>query len=73
MALRSGLPGPLPRTVAITGTNGKSTTTTFCHQLLSAAGVPSWAGGNLGTPLSELAATALTRGSLGERLGMHLR
>lgn len=45
--------------VAITGTNGKSTTTWFTAQLLDMAGLPSFRGGNLGTPPSELAAALL--------------
>jgi UDP-N-acetylmuramoylalanine--D-glutamate ligase len=47
--------------VAITGTNGKSTTTWFTAQLLDMAGLPSFRGGNLGTPPTELA-TALLLG-----------
>lgn len=39
--------------VAITGTNGKSTTTTLCGAMLGANGRPTFVGGNLGTPLSE--------------------
>jgi len=39
--------------VAITGTNGKSTVTAFVGQLFEAAGWKVFAGGNLGTPLSE--------------------
>ncbi len=39
--------------VAITGTNGKSTTTALIAHLLTAAGQRTFAGGNLGTPLSE--------------------
>ncbi len=42
------------RVVAITGSNGKSTTTTLAAHLLAAGGVDVWAGGNLGVPLSEL-------------------
>lgn len=41
--------------VAITGTNGKSTTTHFVGQLARAAGYRPFVGGNLGTPLSEAA------------------
>ncbi len=41
--------------VAITGTNGKSTTTSFTGQLLSACGFRPFVGGNLGTPLCEAA------------------
>lgn len=39
--------------VAITGTNGKSTTTALVAHLLEAAGKRVFAGGNLGTPLAE--------------------
>lgn len=42
--------------IAITGTNGKSTVTEFTAQLLRAAGLDTFAGGNLGTPLSAAAA-----------------
>jgi UDP-N-acetylmuramoylalanine--D-glutamate ligase len=41
--------------LAITGTNGKSSTTEFTAQLLRAAGRTVFAGGNLGRPLAELA------------------
>jgi UDP-N-acetylmuramoylalanine--D-glutamate ligase len=37
--------------LAVTGTNGKSTTTDLLAHLLKAAGIPSVACGNLGTPL----------------------
>jgi len=39
--------------VAITGTNGKSTTTTMVGALLQAAGAQPFVGGNLGQPLSD--------------------
>ncbi len=39
--------------MAITGTNGKSTTTTLTGKLLEAAGWDTFVGGNLGTPLIE--------------------
>jgi UDP-N-acetylmuramoylalanine--D-glutamate ligase len=39
--------------VAITGTNGKSTTTTLIAHVLNHAGKRAFAGGNLGTPLCE--------------------
>lgn len=39
--------------VAISGTNGKSTTTWFTGQLMRAAGFRPFVGGNLGTPLCE--------------------
>ena len=41
--------------VAITGTNGKTTTTALVHHLLQALGHVSVAAGNIGTPLSEVA------------------
>lgn len=40
---------PEGRFVAVSGTNGKSTTTTLLAHLLGAAGFPTAAGGNLGT------------------------
>lgn len=40
--------------IGITGTNGKSTTTTLLDHLLRSAGWNSQAGGNLGTPALEL-------------------
>lgn len=46
--------------VAITGTNGKSTTTTLIAHLLAAAGLPCAAGGNLGTPALDLPALPFT-------------
>ena len=39
--------------VAITGTNGKSTTTSLCGALLGRLGRPVFVGGNLGIPLSD--------------------
>ncbi len=44
------LPQPI---VGITGTNGKSTTTALCGAMLQAAGLSTFVGGNLGTPLCE--------------------
>ena len=46
------LPGAI--LVGVTGTNGKSTTTALCAHLLAESGKKVFAGGNLGTPLSEL-------------------
>jgi UDP-N-acetylmuramoylalanine--D-glutamate ligase len=42
------------RIVAITGSNGKTTTTTLIGEFLKNAGVPSQVGGNIGTPLISL-------------------
>lgn len=39
--------------IAITGTNGKTTTTTLIHHFLLESGVKSWMGGNIGNPLTE--------------------
>ncbi|MCA9670161.1 MAG: UDP-N-acetylmuramoyl-L-alanine--D-glutamate ligase [Myxococcales bacterium] len=39
--------------VAITGTNGKSTTTTLVGAMLDESGLPTFVGGNLGTPLAD--------------------
>jgi UDP-N-acetylmuramoylalanine--D-glutamate ligase len=46
------LPGPI---VAITGSNGKTTTTTLTGEILIAAGLPALVGGNIGTPAISLA------------------
>jgi UDP-N-acetylmuramoylalanine--D-glutamate ligase len=43
--------------IAITGTNGKSTTTTLVGDMMRAAGRPTFVGGNLGEPLADAAAT----------------
>lgn len=40
------------RVIAITGTKGKSTTTTLTGRMLQAAGLPAVVGGNIGTALS---------------------
>jgi UDP-N-acetylmuramoylalanine--D-glutamate ligase len=42
------------RLVAITGTNGKTTTTTLVGELLKGAGLDARVGGNIGTPLTSL-------------------
>ncbi|PIA53652.1 hypothetical protein AQUCO_00900315v1 [Aquilegia coerulea] len=39
--------------LAVTGTNGKSTVTTFAGQMLCQLGIKAFVGGNLGNPLSE--------------------
>ena len=43
--------------VAVTGTNGKSTTTTLAGDMLRATGRPTFVGGNLGEPLAEAVGT----------------
>src|SRR5215472_17204071 len=47
--------------VAITGTNGKSTTTALTAHLLACAGRDTQVGGNLGTPILALAPPAVDR------------
>ena len=42
---------PPHKVVAITGTNGKSTTTALIHHIVEAAGVPAMLGGNIGLPV----------------------
>ena len=49
------LPGPL---IAITGSNGKTTTTTLTGEIMAAAGFPTLVGGNIGTPAISLAERA---------------
>lgn len=46
------------RLVAVTGTNGKTTTTTLVGELLRGAGLPTQVGGNIGTPLVSLVETS---------------
>jgi UDP-N-acetylmuramoylalanine--D-glutamate ligase len=43
--------------IAITGTNGKSTTTTLIGEMMRATGRPTFVGGNLGEPLAEAVGT----------------
>ena len=47
------------RVLAVTGTNGKSTTTDLAAHLLRTAGLPSAACGNLGTPVIEAVASGV--------------
>ncbi|MGA7928896.1 MAG: UDP-N-acetylmuramoyl-L-alanine--D-glutamate ligase [Candidatus Sulfotelmatobacter sp.] len=49
------LPGPI---VAITGSNGKTTTTTLTGEILAAGGWSTLVGGNIGTPAISLAERA---------------
>jgi UDP-N-acetylmuramoylalanine--D-glutamate ligase len=49
------LPGPI---VAITGSNGKTTTTTLTGEILTTGGLPTLVGGNIGTPAISLAERA---------------
>jgi UDP-N-acetylmuramoylalanine--D-glutamate ligase len=49
------LPGPI---VAITGSNGKTTTTTLCGEIIGACGPRTLVGGNIGTPAISLVEAA---------------
>ncbi len=49
------LPGPI---IAITGSNGKTTTTTLVGEIMTAAGFPTLVGGNIGTPAISLSERA---------------
>ncbi len=49
------LPGPI---VAITGSNGKTTTTALIGETMTASGFPALVGGNIGTPAISLAERA---------------
>jgi UDP-N-acetylmuramoylalanine--D-glutamate ligase len=49
------LTGPI---VAITGSNGKTTTTTLAGEILAAGGLPVAVGGNIGTPAISLVSAA---------------
>src|SRR5246500_3154977 len=49
------LPGPI---IAITGSNGKTTTTTLAGEILTASDFPTLVGGNIGTPAISLAERA---------------
>ncbi|MBD8507760.1 UDP-N-acetylmuramoyl-L-alanine--D-glutamate ligase [Hoyosella sp. G463] len=63
---QSGLLGPARTWLAITGTNGKTTTTTMVQSILRAAGLRSAACGNIGLPLLD-ALAAGTDDEPGER------
>jgi UDP-N-acetylmuramoylalanine--D-glutamate ligase len=54
------LSGPI---AAVTGTNGKSTTTHFLGQILTHAGLDPFVGGNLGTPLCDAVLAGRSFGS----------
>src|SRR5262245_32106686 len=46
------------RLIGITGSNGKTTTTTLAGELLASAGLPTQVGGNIGAPLISLVETS---------------
>ncbi|MGI8555267.1 MAG: UDP-N-acetylmuramoyl-L-alanine--D-glutamate ligase, partial [Pyrinomonadaceae bacterium] len=50
------------RIVGITGSNGKTTTTSLIYELLKNTGIETQVGGNIGTPLVSLAETSRNNG-----------
>lgn len=50
------------RLIGITGSNGKTTTTTLIGEVLKNAGLPTQVGGNIGTPLISLVETSRADG-----------
>lgn len=50
------------RLIGITGSNGKTTTTTLIGEVLKQAGLPTQVGGNIGTPLISLVETSQADG-----------
>ncbi|QYB05126.1 UDP-N-acetylmuramoyl-L-alanine--D-glutamate ligase [Rhodococcus sp. USK10] len=50
---RAGLYGPPRQWLVVTGTNGKTTTTSMLHAILEAAALPSLACGNIGLPVLD--------------------
>jgi UDP-N-acetylmuramoylalanine--D-glutamate ligase len=50
------------RVVGITGSNGKTTTTTLVYELLKNSGIETQVGGNIGTPLISLTKSATVGG-----------
>jgi len=48
----------LGKTIGVTGSNGKTTTTAMVGHILESAGIPAQVGGNIGTPVTALVATS---------------
>ncbi len=48
----------LGKTVGITGSNGKTTTTAMVGHILTEARIPVQVGGNIGTPVTAMVATS---------------
>lgn len=46
------------RTIGITGSNGKTTTTSLTGHILRQSGIPAQVGGNIGTPVTAMIATS---------------
>ena len=47
--------------IAITGSNGKTTTTSLCGEILAKSGIQTQVGGNIGTPVTDLIATSTVK------------
>ncbi|MCQ2379269.1 MAG: hypothetical protein MJ016_08750, partial [Victivallaceae bacterium] len=58
--------------LAVTGTNGKTTTTELVEHLLKRSGVDAVAAGNIGRPLSDVAADALISGKKPEVVALEV-
>lgn len=54
--------------LAVTGTNGKTTTTSLLGRILAEAGIPSCVGGNIGVPLIDAVASLPKRGAVAVEL-----
>jgi UDP-N-acetylmuramoylalanine--D-glutamate ligase len=54
------------KVVAITGSNGKTTTTTLVGEILKAAGMPTLVGGNIGVPVIDLVPLSIELSRQGE-------
>ena len=48
------------KVIGITGSNGKTTTTSLVGHILSSAGVPAQVGGNIGTPVTAMTESSAT-------------
>ncbi|PKU70421.1 uncharacterized protein LOC110103225 isoform X1 [Dendrobium catenatum] len=55
---------PSVKVLAVSGTNGKSTVTSFAGQMLDHLGIKAFVGGNFGKPLSEAAILCLNSSSV---------
>ncbi|QCQ91500.1 UDP-N-acetylmuramoyl-L-alanine--D-glutamate ligase [Rhodococcus sp. SGAir0479] len=58
---RARIYGPPRRWLVVTGTNGKTTTTSMLHSILESAGIPSAACGNIGLPVLDALRTEQPR------------
>ena len=56
----------LPKTVAVTGSNGKSTTSALIYHILNSSNVNAQIGGNIGTPLFDLNPASIVKNTVME-------